>query len=332
MNDADPAEVAYREMRELCLVDPLAARRHLTGLLQAHDALFEKIVERASGPDDGRLRQTIARALQRRPEVRMFTAQLREWRARETDEFTLSAIDDALFVEPSVSRKVRPLTEPEDLAATYRYLSGRLRHRVLNAMPRAGWNVEQVRAALLQSSVAGLESFLRQLDEVADSLRAVQSAVDFEDEATIFERQVIDLPLWLKALAFRYQKSFADVSVRIDGGYQSGRIVATTFLLETIFRNLCDNSRQAVTGRCCIVLSIRVNRRSVTVQVLDNGSGLMPEDAERAFQLQYSSTRRPGRGHMEVNDAIRRLGGTARVKKIAEAGYRVVLSFPRGEA
>jgi signal transduction histidine kinase len=332
MCNTDPTEIAYREIRELCLTDPLAARHKLAALLQTRNLLFEKIVERASEPDDSRLRQTIARTLQRRPEARKFSMQLREWHARETDEFTLSAIDDALNVEPSTPRKPRRPTEPEDLAATYRYLSGRLRHRVLNAMPRAGFNIEQVRTALIQSGAPQVERFLRQLDEVTDSLRAVQSAVDFEDEARIFERQAIDLLQWSKELALRYQRSFAEVSIRIDGGEPGGRIIATTFLLETIFLNLWDNSRQVVAGRCCIVLRIRVSRRTVTVQVLDNGPGLVPEDVHRAFQLQYSATRRPGRGHMEVNDAVRRLGGTAKVQKIVGAGYRVVLRLPRGEA
>ena len=53
------------------------------------------------------------------------------------------------------------------------------------------------------------------------------------------------------------------------------------------------------------------------------------EDAERAFRLQYSSTQRAGRGHMEVNDAVTRLGGTATVQAEPGEGYRVVLVLPR---
>ncbi|MEO6326251.1 MAG: ATP-binding protein, partial [Thermoanaerobaculia bacterium] len=117
-------------------------------------------------------------------------------------------------------------------------------------------------------------------------------------------------------------------TLRVDTEGGGERIVATNFLLETIFRNLWDNSRQAVDGRCVITVSIHADRDVVTVRVIDNGPGLTAEDAERAFRLQYSSTHRPGRGHMEVNEAVLRLGGTATVQDVSGAGYRVVMSFP----
>jgi signal transduction histidine kinase len=328
MSALDAAATTYRELREMCLSDPLAARRRLTFLLDSNAPLFAKIIECAGGPDDSRLRQTIARSLQRRPEVQRYARTLQDWHARERDEFTRSAIGDALAVSSTSSNKGRRLDEPADLATTYRYVAGRLRHRILNAMPRTGLNVTQVRAALLQNGVFQAENVLRCLSDLANSLRAIEAAVDFGDADELFMEQPINLSDWLQRFAVTYQRAYADVTIRNDIGDEAGAIVATNFLLETILRNLCDNSRQAASGHCIVTFSGAVKRRSLAVRVVDNGPGLAVDDAERAFQFRYSSTHGAGRGHLEVEDAMRRLGGSARVERLTEAGNRIVLTFP----
>lgn len=313
------------------MTDPLATKRSIVALLEARNPLFDDVLALATGPGDGRLRQTIARALQKRPEAETFAATLRLWRARETDEFTLSAIDDALTPELAAPRRPRRTEDLPDIGATFRFLSGRLRHRVLNAMPRAGLKTYQLRTAIQRMGTAPPEDVLRRLDELGDALRAVEEAVDFHDETTLFERRIVELVSWLGSCRVLYSKSFPRVSISVDSERRTAYVLATEFLLGTIFRNLWDNSRQAVADPCRITTIVLADGDNVLVRILDSGRGFDAEDAERAFHIQYSSTQRAGRGHMEVNDAVMRLGGTATVQAVPDGSYRVVLSFPRAD-
>lgn len=324
----EDAEAAYQELRQLCLTDPLAAKRRIIALLDTQDPLFGGLLARAGGPDDGRLRQTIARSLQKRPEVTSFASTLRAWRARETDEFALSALEDILTIDSLPARRPHRMDDLPDVAASFRFLSGRLRHRVLNAMPRAGLKIDQLRA-VVQRSAEPAGEVLQLLDELRSALGAVEAAMDFGEETALFERRVLGLVAWLGSFRTLYLRPYPGMSVRIDADGDGARVSATEFLLQTIFRNLWDNSRQAAEGPCAITTTVHAERDALLVHVVDSGPGFNADDVERAFRLQYSSTRRAGRGHMEVNDAISQLGGTAAVQPVTGAGYRVVLSFPR---
>lgn len=324
----EDAEAAYQELRQFCLTDPLAAKRRIIALLDTQDPLFGALLARAGGPDDGRLRQTIARSLQKRPEVASFASTLRAWRARETDEFALSALEDVLTIDSLPTRRPHRMDDLPYVVETFRFLSGRLRHRVRNAMPRAGLKIDQLRT-VVQRSAEPTEEVLQRLDELRSVLAAVEAAVDFGEETALFERRVLDLVSWLGTFRTLYLRSYPHMSISIGTDEGEAWVSAEEFLLETIFRNLWDNSRQGAEDRCAVTTAIRAERDALLVQVVDSGPGFSADDPERAFQLQYSSTRRAGRGHMEVNDAISRLGGTASVRPVAGAGYRVVLSFPR---
>lgn len=334
MSEADPSTKVYEELRGLAFEDPLGAKRIFTGILEGEDATLRAVLEMASASGDGRVRQLIARVAQKHAGRAKVVEALARWKETETDEFALTAIDDALKEIGGRRQRSRLPAEFPDLSFTFRFLSGRLRHRVLNILPRAGISVNDFRDEIKR--IGGdelLNSLLPMLDDLHTSLKRLERAVNFEEEDAYFTPTRILLPDWLKAYHLKYQAQFGGVGLRLNFGsaYDQAWVKASPFLLETVFLNLWNNSKQAVDGHAEVTLSGALQGAYLVVNVLDNGGGFTAADPERAFRLQYSTKRdaERGRGHMEVDDAMRRLGGGACVRRVPGHGYRVVLTFRR---
>ena len=332
MSVSDPA-VTYARIRELAFSDPLAAKRNVITLLDGDVTFLRAVLAHASAPGDGRVRQLVARAVHRRNDKDRIVDILLDWRACETDEFSLIALNDALSEVPRPSRQKSQPTDLPDLASTFRYVSRRLRHRILNIMPRAGLSLDELTEQILSSMESHQgHPILPLLDDLKNSLRRLERAVDFDQEDRYFQPKRIQLADWIEQFSPKFQASHGPTEIR--GTFASCRggsaVWASEYLLDLVFTNLWMNSRQAVSGPC------EINNRGASeasftlVTVVDNGSGLSEADVERGFNLQFSTKGRDrGRGHMEVAEAMGRLGGSASVRLIPADGYRVVLSFPR---
>lgn len=334
MSEADASSRTYEELRRLAFEDPLGAKRIFTDILEGDDPTLRAVLDLASASGDGRVRQVIARVAQKHPRRGKVVDALARWKETETDEFALAAIDDALKEIGGHRQRSRLPAEFPDLSLTFRFLSGRLRHRVLNILPRAGISVNDLREEI--KLIGGddlLNRVLPMLDDMHASLRRLERAVSFDDEETYFTPVRILLPEWLKTYYSKYQAQYGRIGLRLDFGAASEQafVKASPFLLETIFLNLWNNSKQALGGDTEVTLSGALQGSQLLVGVIDNGDGFTPSDTERAFRLQYSTKRgeERGRGHMEVDDAMRRLGGDASVRRVPGHGYRVVLTFRR---
>lgn len=336
MSEADTPSETYEELRRLAFEDPLGAKRIFTGILEGDEPALRAVLDLASASGDGRVRQVIARVAQKHPGRGKVMDALARWKETETDEFALSAIDDALKEIGGRRQHSKPPAEFPDLSFTFRYLSGRLRHRVLNTLPRAGISVDCLRDEIQR--IGGdelLNSVLPMLDDMFSSLRRLERAVSFEEEDIYFTPARILLPDWLKAYLPKYRAQFGGIKLRLEFGqaFDHAWVKASPFLLETVFSNLWYNSKQAVGADAEVTLSGALQGANLIVNVIDNGGGFTSLDTERAFRLQYSTKgdSERGRGHMEVADAMRRLGGDASVRQLPGHGYRVVLTFRRSK-
>jgi signal transduction histidine kinase len=304
MSETDASSKTYDELRRLAFEDPLGAKRVFTGILDGDDPTLRAVLDLASASGDGRVRQVIARVAQKHPRRGKVVDALARWKEIETDEFALAAIDDALKEIDGRRRQRSKLpAEFPDLSFTFRFLSGRLRHRVLNILPRAGISVNDLRDEIKR--IGGdelLNSVLPMLDDMHASLRRLERAVSFEEEDAYFTPAKILLPDWLKTYHPKYRAQFGGIELRLEFGaaYDQAWVRASPFLLETVFSNLWNNSRQAVDGAAEVTLNGALQGAQLVVNVIDNGDGFSPSDTERAFRLQYStkgdSSR--GRGHM----------------------------------
>jgi signal transduction histidine kinase len=336
MSEADTPSKTYEELRRLAFEDPLGAKRIFTGILDGDDPTLRAVLDLASASGDGRVRQVIARVAQKHARRGKVVEALAKWKEIETDEFALSAIDDALKEIGGRRQRSRLPAEFPDLSFTFRFLSGRLRHRVLNILPRAGISVGDLREEIKR--IGGddlLNSVLPMLDDMHASLGRLERAVSFEEEDAYFTPAKILLPEWLKSYRPKYQAQYGRIGLRLDFGaaHDQAVVKASPFLLETVFLNLWNNSKQAIGDDTEVMLSGTLQGGRLLVSVIDNGDGFTPSDTERAFRLQYSTKRdaERGRGHMEVDDAMRRLGGDASVRRVPGHGYRVVLTFRRSK-
>jgi signal transduction histidine kinase len=334
MPESKPVQQLYTELRQLAYEDPIEAKRQFIALYESDHADLHALLLLMSSSGDGRLRQIIARAVQKRPDRSRIADMLIQWQVSETDEFALTAIKDALEGTPGRLRIPKTSEEMPDLAATFRYLSSRLRHKVLNVLPLTGLSVDDLREVILELDAgSSTHSILTRLDDLQASLRRLERAMDFNEEVGYFAQNRLLLPEWLRLYAPRFQSYYGTIKLQIDFGTiaDDAWIRASSFLLETIFDNLWVNSQQATAGICTITVIGRTHGANLIVTVIDNGEGYLAEDRERAFELRYTTkggTER-GRGHLEIADAVRRLGGTAKVKQVYQNGFRPVLTLPR---
>jgi signal transduction histidine kinase len=278
---------------------------------------------------ESRLRQAVARAVQivgNRDEVMHL---LEHWLETETDEFTRAAIEDARVSDRRADRRKKLLTDLHDVPETHRYLYERLRHRVLNAMPGAGLSVTKLKDIARTLPHEQQQALLAEVDYLDAAFARLQRALDFAEERSRFERTKLDVVAWLEDFRRAYRVQWQEIDVSIVAPSRPASIEAVPYLLETTFNNLFDNARQAMDDHGWINVSLSLRNRSVRAEVADSGPGLSDAAANAAFKVPITTKGRRdrGRGLLEVGDAIKRLGGTAEIVRVAD-GNRVVLTIP----
>src|SRR5262249_43513538 len=117
---------------------------------------------------------------------------------------------------------------------------------------------------------------------------------------------------WIMTMNGVYARKFEPIDLTIDAtpDVNAMRVVASDYLLDTVFWNLWINAQQSVSDRCQIAVVARVEASSIRLIVLDNGDGFSVEARESAFGSRYSTKGKSrGRGLLEVQDAMDQLRG-----------------------
>jgi len=315
-------------LNDTSLSDAAGARDEVVRLLRTlSNGERAALIEGLANGAESRLRQTVARAVQIAGHRAEIVPVFERWLEDETDEFTRAAIEDALTPEKERSRKKQLLTDLHSVPKTYRYLTDRLRHRILNAMPGAGLSVTKLKdIAASLSSDQHRHLLMKEIDYLSATFARLQRAIDFVEERTGFDLVKLDIVDWLRQFERGYRAEWQQIEVRILPPDSSVMIHAVPYLLETVFRNLLDNGRQAIQLGGWVAIELTVPGRSVRIQISDSGPGLSNDVAYAAFKLPVTTKGRPGRGFLEVADAMRRLGGQVEISDGAN-GARVVLTF-----
>ena len=122
----------------------------------------------------------------------------------------------------------------------------------------------------------------------------------------------------------------AEVVLRLE----EATVACAPEVLGQILRNVLGNALKyrAPERPCRLELSTRVETSSVTVEVVDNGQGMEPEAARRAFEPFFRGTAE-GSGHglglAIVDSHLRALGGSVRLRSELGVGTRVSIRLPR---
>lgn len=321
------------DLRVLAAGDPKAARQMVESLLEGDAQELEHLLTCLAAPDEGRLRQLVANTVRQRPDREKVLSHLLRWLEYESDEFSRAAIQAAVADIPATQRRHdRPPYQPS-LVETYRYVAGRLCHKVRNALPGPMTHLRRIEDLARQAPDPVGPEILAAAGQLRDALRSISRLVEFDTGDRFFEWRLVHLTEWLEAAGREYNSRNEPIVLKIEcnPGQPKAIIRANDFLLETIFWNLWNNARQAVEGACQVMMAISVDSGRVVILASDNGKGLPEELAGLAFEDQVSTHGDGrGRGLLEVAEAIQRLSGEAKVVDLGGRGHRVQLSFPQG--
>jgi signal transduction histidine kinase len=329
-NEAD----APGKLRILAAQNPREARVQFCRMLDTNSPELPQMLNAAAAPGEGRVRQLIANAVRGRPDKEKVVPSLLSWLETETDEFAKRAIASALGNVDVASFRDTPASAIADpkLVESYRYVKDRICHELRNALLSPRTQILRLKAKIEgigDDEVRGdLSSLLGQL---SDAFRNVGNVVEFDAGENHFRLRSVSVCGWLEAMNAEYARKYQPVALTIDSrlGNDGDRIVASDYLLRIIFWNLWINAQQAVEGDCRITVRATSDGKEVHLLLIDNGSGFLPEMVDVAFYERYSQngTYR-GRGLLEVQDAVQRLRGTARLEQLRPREFRVMLSFP----
>lgn len=194
-------------------------------------------------------------------------------------------------------------------------------------------------AAPLTVVAAQLETLAEREDDprVRSARDAARELLHTSKDLLTLARGELNLPLELEVVAL------SRVAARVAGEYPGveltlageGQVLGSEVRLAQTVRNLIRNAVQA-TGSAEGV-SVRVHERpdGVLLEVADDGPGLAPEVANRAFQRNFT-TRPEGRGHGLGLAVVRTIvvahGGTIELSSEAGSGARAVVTLPSLES
>lgn len=327
-------EEAYIRLRRLVASEPKAARVAMAKLLAGGESSeLTLILESATRPGEGRVRQMIATAARLDGTAEEIKQWLLIWLPAEADEFTKRAIGSALeSTKPVPAAPPRSFQMPEQFVEAYRYTAERLCHRIRNPLTRSASLLMRLEHLSQQADPRMRDEMTALYGELKGLFQRVGRVVEFEVGDAYFVWRSIRLGDWLEAAGPVFAARHGPATLFVEGSADARRVSirATEFLLETVFANAWANALQAAEQETCrITARIAVVEKSIEVIFHDDGPGFSDDQVDSAFRLAFSTkgeTR--GRGLLEIAEAVGRLQGTVRLVEVSHGEHRIQFQFP----
>lgn len=329
------SETLYERLRRLAIADPKSARTAFLEAFEANGNGFSDLLEHLRKPGEARLRQVIANAIRAHPSKQRLLPELRAWQDTETDEFTRRAITGALAEnDASAAPRRKDISTdvlPKDAVAAYRYVSERLRHRLRNTMLSVQSQANRLKSAASTNANPDIQVALAKMNDALLALSRELEATDADPQH--FQQRSIALSDWLRNMDLKYTSRYSSVNLKLvsaDGANLPGvKVLASNYLLETIFWNIWLNAHQATGANCTITVIFEIAGKDLILKILDSGQGFSKDMRDLAFQERFS-TNAPGRGRglLEIQEAIERLGGNIRLYEEQPSEYRLQIRLP----
>jgi signal transduction histidine kinase len=325
---------AYSKLRMLAAQNPREARTWFCKMLDTNSPELDEVLRSAAELGEGRVRQLMANAIRPRFDKDRLIPHLLRWLEDETDEFAKRAIV-AVLEEVDLSsyhQKTESTMVDLKLVEAYRYVKDRLRHELRNILLRPQRHIHRLQDKIITIDDDVLRADLGTLvGQISDAFKGVGQLVEFDGDDQYFKLRPISICSWVKVMNDEYGKKYEPIVLSIEENANSAfaQILASNYLLHTIFWNLWINSHQAVDGDCKIMVCVTISARKVALLIVDNGDGF-PQDLHGVvFQERYSAkAAHRGRGLLEVQEAVQRLHGKAQLVQYRPGDFRVMLSFP----
>ena len=326
------SETLYERLRRLAIADPKSARTAFLEAFEANGTELSDLLEHLRKPGEARLRQLIANAIRAHASKQRLLPELRAWQDTETDEFTRRAITGALAENDASAAPRRKDSSadvlPKEAVAAYRYVSERLRHRLRNTMLSVQSQANRLKSATSTSANPDIQVALAKMNDALLALSRELEATDADPQH--FQQRSIALADWLRNMDLQYTSRYSSVNLKLVNADGAGvRVLASNYLLETIFWNIWLNAHQATGANCTITVIFETAGTDLILKILDSGQGFSKDMKDLAFQERFS-TNAPGRGRglLEIQEAIERLGGTIRLYEEQPSEYRLQIRLP----
>jgi len=325
-------ETLYERLKRLAIADPKSARIAFLEAFEASDNELPDLLEHLRKPGEARLRQVIANAVRAHPSKQRLFPELIIWQDTETDEFTRRAIGGAMAESGSSAPLRRKDSStavfPKEVVDAYRYVSERLRHRLRNTMLSAQSQANRLKSAASTGANPDIQSTLAKMNDALLSMSRELEATDADPQH--FQQRSIALGDWLRQMDVRYTTRYSSLNLRLVNADVAGvRVLASDYLLETVFWNIWLNAHQAAGATCTITVIFESVGQDLVLKILDSGPGFSRGIKEVAFQAMFSTkTAGRGRGLLEIQEALERLGGSIRLYEAQPSEYRLRISLP----
>lgn len=325
------SETLYERLRRLAIADPKSARIAFLEAFEANDNELTDLLERLRKPGEGRLRQVIANAVRAHPSKQRLFPELAIWQNTETDEFTRRAIVGAMAESDSSPPRRKDSSAavlPKEVVDAYRYVSERLRHRLRNTMLSAQYQANRLKSATSTGANPDVQVTLAKMNDALLSMSRELEATDADPQH--FQPRSIALGDWLRQMDVRYTTRYSSLNLKLINADGAGvRVLASDYLLETVFWNIWLNAHQAAGATCTITVIFESVSNDLVLKILDSGPGFSKDIKEIAFQAMFSTkTAGRGRGLLEIQEAVERLGGNIRLYEEQPSEYRLQVRLP----
>jgi len=324
-------ETLYERLRRLAIADPKSARIAFLEAFEANDNGLPDLLEHLRKAGEGRLRQVIANAVRAHPLKQRLFPELIIWQDAETDEFTRRAILGAMAESgssvPLRRKDSSAAVLPKEVVDAYKYVSERLRHRLRNTMLSVQSQANRLKSATSRDANPDIQSTLAKMNDALLSMSRELEATDADPQH--FQLRSIALGDWLRQMDVRYTTRSSSLNLKLANADGPGvRVLASDYLLETVFWNIWLNAHQAAGATCTITVIFESVGQDLILKMLDSGPGFSRDMKEVAFQAMFSTkTAGRGRGLLEIQEAVERLAGSIRFYEAQPSEYRLQISL-----
>jgi PAS domain S-box-containing protein len=224
------------------------------------------------------------------------------------------------------------LEKIEQLSAIAR-LSDAIMHDIRNPINALALNIDVLVEKLdhISPDHSGINTITnkinRQIDNLADNL---QRYIGYA-KMTELLLEPIDLSILLDEiiLDLRYQVSGRKIEVKYNRPKSLNKILADKIQLNRVFRNLLENSIDAIADNGTIQINIRKKRQYLNICIEDNGCGIAPDNLDNIFKPYFSNKERgTGLGLFIVREIVNAHDGKITCNSIIDQGSRFNVDLP----
>ena len=190
---------------------------------------------------------------------------------------------------------------------------------------------ELIRDAATDEHARGaLDRALQDIDTLQRTLAVLLQIAHAESGAPLAESGPIALGDLVSEICALYEPAARDQGLTLTCQTEAASIVGNRQLLTQLLVNLIENGLRHVGRDGAMTVTVRDTARTVRLEVADNGTGIPPEDRERALrpfvQLSTKNTGGSGLG-LSLVAAIARLHQARLALEDNSPGLRVVVDF-----